>query len=107
MNDDEQYLRLLSIFHYVVGGLAACFACIFFIHFGIGIAMLTGAIDEAPAFVGLIFVVMSMVAIAMGWVFAGCLIVAGKNLVPRPATGKTALRMGFSVIMSLYPQIIL
>jgi len=83
MEQDEQYLRLLSIFHYVVGGLAACFACVFFIHFGIGIAMLTGAIDDAPAFVGVILVVMSMAAITFGWVFAVCLIVAGRSLSQR------------------------
>ena len=83
MNQDEQYLRLLSIFHYVVGGVAAFFACIPFIHFFIGMAMLTGAIDDAPAFVGLMFVVMSIVAITIGWVFAACLIVAGKSLARR------------------------
>lgn len=83
MEQDEQYLGLLSIFHYVVGVLAACFACIFLIHFSIGIAMLTGAIDDAPTFVGLMFVVMSIVAIMIGWVFAVCLIIAGKNLAKR------------------------
>jgi len=83
MEQDEQYLRLLSIFHYVVGVLAAGVACIFLIHFCIGIAMLTGAIDDAPAFVGLLFVVMSIIAITIGWVFAVCLIIAGKNLAHR------------------------
>lgn len=83
MNQDEQYLRLLSIFHYVVGGLAAFFACIPLIHFCIGVAMLTGAIDDAPGFVGLMFVVMSIVAITIGWIFAVCLIVAGKSLAKR------------------------
>lgn len=83
MEQDEQYLRLLSVFHYVVGGLAAFFACIPLIHFCIGAAMLTGAIDDAPAFVGLMFVVMSIVAITIGWVFAVCLIVAGKSLAKR------------------------
>ncbi len=83
MEQDEQYLRLLSIFHYVVGGLAACFACIFLMHFCIGIAMLTGAIDDAPAFIGLFFLVFSLAAITFGWTFAICLIVAGKNLARR------------------------
>lgn len=83
MNQDEQYLRLLSIFHYVVGGLAACFACIPLIHFCIGTAMLTGAIDNAPAFIGFMFVIMSIVFITIGWVFAVCLIVAGRNLARR------------------------
>jgi len=83
MNQDEQYLKLLSIFHYVVGGLTACFACIFLFHFCIGVAMLTGAIDDAPAFVGLMLVVMSIVFIVLGWTLAVCQIIAGSNLAKR------------------------
>ena len=83
MEQDEQYLSLLSIFHYVVGGLAAFFACIPLIHFCLGVAMLSGAIDDAPPFVGLMFVVMSIVVITFGWVFAVCLIVAGRSLARR------------------------
>jgi hypothetical protein len=83
MNDDEQYLKLLSIFHYVVGGLAACFACFPIIHLSIGIAMLVGAIDDAPAFIGLMFVVMASVFMIFGWTLAVCLIVAGRCLAKR------------------------
>ena len=32
MNQDEEHLRLLSIFHYVCAGLSAFFACIPLIH---------------------------------------------------------------------------
>ena len=53
------------------------------IHFGIGIAMLTGAINDAPDFFGLFFVVLSLVAITFGWAFGICLIIAGKNLARR------------------------
>ncbi len=86
MNQDEQYLKLLSIFHYVVGGLAALFACMPIIHLSIGIAMLVGAIDDAPPFmpfVGLMFVVMPVLFIAFGWTLAVCLIVAGRCLAKR------------------------
>ena len=41
MEQDKQQLKLLSIFHYVVGGLAALIACIPIIHLTIGIGMLT------------------------------------------------------------------
>ena len=83
MEQNEQYLRLLSIFHYIVGGLAACVSCIFLIHFFIGIAMLAGTIDDAPAFLGIFFVAFSIVAITIGWTLAVCLIVAGKSLARR------------------------
>jgi hypothetical protein len=80
MNEDKQHLKLLSIFHYVVGGLKAVFTCIFFIHFFIGIAMLTGAIDDAPDFVGLLLIAMSIVFITLGWTLAVCLFIAGSSL---------------------------
>ena len=83
MNQDEQHLKLLTIFHYVVGGLTALFTCIFFIHLFIGVAMLTGAIDDAPTFIGLMFVVMAIVFITFGWTLAVCIIIAGSNLAKR------------------------
>jgi len=83
MDQDEQHLKLLSIFHYIVGGIKALFSCIFFIHLFIGIAMLTGAIDNAPAFVGLMLVIMATFFIIIGWTISVCIIIAGKNLVKR------------------------
>ncbi len=83
MNEDEKYLQLLSVFHYVVGGLAACFACIPIIHLSIGIAMLVGAIDDAPEFVGAFLVVIAMFAMLIGWTLAVCIIIAGRCLAKR------------------------
>ena len=83
MNQDEQQLKLLSIFHYVVGGMLAFFSCMPLLHFFIGLAMLTGAIDDAPSIIGLLFVVISTMFIAFGWILAICLIVAGINLAKR------------------------
>jgi hypothetical protein len=45
VNRDEEHLRLLSIFHYVVAGLTALFACIPIIHLIIGIVILAGGLD--------------------------------------------------------------
>jgi hypothetical protein len=41
MNKDLEHLRLLSIFHYVVGGILALFACFPIIHLIMGIMFLT------------------------------------------------------------------
>jgi len=85
MNDEEQ-LRLLSIFHYIVGGLAALFSCIPIIHLSIGIAIVLGAFegghcsDGPPSFIGYIFIVVALMCIACGWAFAICLIAAGRCL---------------------------
>ncbi len=83
MKEDEQYLKLLSVFHYVVGGLAACFACIPIIHLSIGIAMLVGAIDDAPELLGVFLVVIAMFAMLIGWTLAVCIIIAGRCLAKR------------------------
>ena len=60
--DDEQHLRLLSIFHYVVGGLTGLFACFPLIHVALGLAMIFAPQslsnrpgDQPPAFVGWLF----------------------------------------------------
>ena len=83
MDRDEEYLKLLSIFHYVVGGLAGFFACFPLIHFCLGVAMLVGAIDGAPTFVGLLLVFMATLVILGGWALAVCLIIAGRKLAKR------------------------
>jgi len=87
MNQDEQYLKLLSVFHYVVGGLAAFFACFPIFHLVIGILMLSGAFEGRgggpPAAIGLLFVIMAMFFIIAGWTLAICLIIAGCNLAKR------------------------
>jgi len=88
MDTDVQYLRLLSIFHYVVGGILGFFGCIPFIHLSLGIAMVSGAFDEAgkeppPGFVGWIFIVAATFIIALFWLFALTLLLAGRWLATR------------------------
>ena len=82
MNQDEEHLRLLSIFHYVVGGILGFFSCIPIIHLIIGIVMLAGAggRDGPPPAVGLLFVMMGLTFITLGWTLAICLIVSGRRL---------------------------
>ena len=85
MNQDEEHLRLLSIFHYVVGGIAGFFACFPIIHLIIGIATLAGAFgrEGPPPAIGLIFVMMALIFITAGWTLAICLIVSGRRLARR------------------------
>jgi uncharacterized membrane protein len=84
MTQDEQYLDLLSIFHYVVAGLTGAFSCIFLIHVAIGVAMLVGAFDgdhEAPprAF-GWLFILFPSMFILAGWTLAAFMIATGVKL---------------------------
>ncbi len=114
MDQDEQHLKLLSVFHYVVGGLKALLACIFFIHFFIGVAMLTGAIDDVPAFVGLMLVIMAIVFITSGWTLAACLFVAGNSLTKRKRytfclviAAISCIFMPFGTILGVFTIIVL
>lgn len=85
-NDDLQHLQLLSIFHYIVAGLAALFSLIPIVHFGLGIAMVTGRIDGSeppPPFVGWFLIVIAAGIILLGMSFAVCIALTGRFLAQR------------------------
>ena len=89
MNQDAEHLRLLSTFHYVVGGLMAFFACIPIIHLTIGLLMLFAphflahGQNAPPAFVGLLFVFLGGGLMLLGWTLAIISILAGRCLSQR------------------------
>ena len=94
MNQDEQYVKILAIFHFVVAGMAALFACFPIIHFVMGLGMLglslgagvsEGSFPEAviPGLVGLIFTLIAGSAILLGWAFAVCVALAGLFLLKK------------------------
>lgn len=86
---DEEHLRLLSIFHYVCAGLIALFACIPIFHLVFGLLMIFRpevfgpSRNQPPAFVGWVFAVLGGAFILMGWIFAGLLVRAGRCLARR------------------------
>lgn len=85
MDQDSDQLRLLSIFHYVVGGMMALFACLPIIHLVVGLflALSPEKIDSSsssPRFIGWIFVFFAAGIIAIGWSIAGIIIWAGRCL---------------------------
>lgn len=45
MNQDEQHLNLLGVFHYVLAGLTALTSLIFVLHIVLGILLATGTIE--------------------------------------------------------------
>jgi hypothetical protein len=87
-NQDEQHLQLLSIFHYIVGGLAGLFACFPLIHLAVGIGVIISSFTEPsaggpPLLFGLFFVVIAGSIILIGWAFAICIILAGRFITKR------------------------
>jgi hypothetical protein len=85
MNQDLEHLRLLSIFHYVVGGITALFACIPIIHLVVGASMIAGfkGAEEVPVplgLIGVIFVIIAGALILAGWSLAVCQFLTGSRL---------------------------
>jgi hypothetical protein len=89
MSQDEEHLKLLSIFHYVVGGITGIFACFPIIHLIMGLVMIFAPLvfdsngDAAPVVFGLFFVIFPLLFITLGWTLAICIITAGRFLAAR------------------------
>lgn len=83
---DEEHLRLLSVFHYVVGGMAFLFCSFPLIYLALGIAMLTGQLHDAggnPAQFGWFFVALGGFMTLLGWALAVLTIIAAGRLKQR------------------------
>jgi hypothetical protein len=83
-NTDHEHLRLLSIFHYIVSGLAGFFACIPIIHLAIGLFIIMApqkmgpANNQPPVAIGWLFVGLASFFILAGWTFAVLVLTAGR-----------------------------
>jgi hypothetical protein len=86
MNQDEQHLKLLSIFHYIVGGFFALFSLFPIFHLVFGIVMIVSPDtfesggEGPPAFIGWLFALIGGTIILIGLVLATCVILAGRFL---------------------------
>ena len=86
MSQDEEHLNLLSIFHYVIGGLASLIGFLPLIHTGIGAMILFSthpqfgnSPDNLPAtWVGLLFMIIGGGMFLVAQSLAICLILAGR-----------------------------
>jgi hypothetical protein len=86
---DNDHLRLLAIFHYIVSALTALFACIPIIHLVIGLFLilapqkLGNGNNQPPAFLGWLFVGLASFFILAGWTFAVLVLIAGRFIARR------------------------
>lgn len=86
---DEEHLRLLAVFHYVVAGLGALFACFPLIHVGLGIMMIVNpewmsdGTEAPPAVVGYFFAGLGSLFVLAGWAAAVCTFLSGRYLARR------------------------
>ena len=117
MNSNKENIKLLSIFHYVVGAIMALFSCIPLIHIGFGVAMLVGAFggkDAPPRFLGLFFIVFPGIMMLCGWILAICIFIAGTKLAHYKArtyclviAGFECMFMPFGTVLGIFTIIIL
>jgi hypothetical protein len=84
---DHEHLKLLSLFHYILGGLVGAVSLFPLLHVGIGVSMLL--LPESlpqedgelpPEFLGWLFIVVGSVIVLVGLALALCLIVSGRYL---------------------------
>ena len=86
---DNEHLKLLSIFHYVKGGITALFACIPIIHVVFGLVLIVAprlfghGSDQPPAFLGWLFVILGFFIIFLGWTVAVLVLIAGRCIARR------------------------
>lgn len=79
-------IKLLAIFHYVLGGLTFLCACLPFIHVTIGVMMLNGKLPtqpgqpQIPPSLGWLFIIVGSIFIAVGWAIAILMVVTGWKL---------------------------
>ncbi len=90
-DQDIQHLRLLSIFHYLVGGLGFLFSCLPLLYVGIGIAMLRSPASfisktpnpPPPAFVGWILIGLGAAFFVLGMALSFGIVLSGRFIAKR------------------------
>ena len=121
MNQDLEHLKLLSIFHYIVGGMGAFFACFPIMHIVIGLIFIFSPESfenpgdpPPPPWFGWLFVGMGSIFVLCGWTIAGLVVATGRFLARRThymfclvIAGIECLFMPFGTILGIFTIIVL
>lgn len=120
MNQDQEHLRLLSLFHYVCAGLTVLFSCIPIFHLVLGLIiamrphLMNSGKNPPPVWFGWIFVAFALVIILSGWTLAGFMAWAGRCLGQRRnhtfclvVAGVSCLFMPFGTVLGVFTIIVL
>lgn len=118
---DQQHLKLLSIFHYVVGGICCLFGFFPIIHLLMGVLMLSGAFgaenanDEVPLrIMGCFFLIFPMLFMISAWTLATLMIITAKKIERRLSytfclvvAGIECIFMPFGTVLGVFTIIVL
>jgi hypothetical protein len=114
---DLEHLRLLSIFHYIVGAITALFSLLPVLHLVVGLLLMTGRIEEpdpAATLIGGMFVAISATFIVCGLTLAGFMIHAGRCIARRRrhllcvvVAGVECMLMPFGTVLGVFTLIAL
>jgi hypothetical protein len=120
MEQDEEHLKLLSIFHYLVGGLAGLFSLWPIFHLAIGLVFilapegLSDSGEAPPAFIGWFFVIFASAFITAGMILAVSIIITGRFLARRRhylfclvMGGIECIFMPFGTVLGVFTIIVL
>ncbi len=91
VNRDEEHLKLLAIFHYVLGGMMAFFSLFGLIYFVMGLVFMLvptsnwnqGHGQPPPAWFGLLFMFIGGVIVFLGCTVGGLIAYAGRCIAQR------------------------
>jgi len=119
---DAEHLKLLSLFHYIIGAVTAIFACFPIIHLAIGLGIVSGRFGEAKGtegfpdqLFGWAFVLAGGSAVVLGWALAVCTVIAGRSIAQRKrhlfcivvAGVMAAMCMPFGTVLGVFKIIVL
>ena len=121
MDRDLEHLKLLSIFHYIVGGLTALFACFPIIHFTLGVVLIVapGSMggppgSQPPRFVGWLMLLAGGGFMLYGWTSAVCMLLAGRCLARRThhtfcliVAGLSCLHLPYGTVLGVFTFVVL
>lgn len=119
MNKDLQHLKILSIFHYLVGGLIAVIASAFLFHFVVGVMMIVspasmGGSPPPPPLLGWLFALGGGGAVLCGWTIGIGMMLAGRFLSRRKhplfctvMAGIATLWQPFGTVLGVFTLLVL
>ena len=91
MNQDDEHLKLLAIFHYIVGAIGALFACFPLLYVGMGVLFVASPhfMTEGqkgpppPAAIGYVFIAIGAFFALLGWSAAIATVISGRYITKR------------------------